>query len=749
MLKSLWLPGIFILLLPVLAAAQPGKSPAQLQKLLLETGRDTNRIKTLLELGKSYLYRRGEFAVDLDSALTYALEANALSEKLKLKEWIFESVVLISYCYIEKKDFQQCKNTFTKLIQKYQKTGDKELEANLWLQIAHKLRPEENMADECIGYLRKAIALYQQIGMEKKAIDALKEIADAHFVQDKLDESEQELKEVLERYKLIGFPNLHYTYDLLSAVATKKGDLDDALFYALETVKSMELTGDSTAAATFYYRLGRIYSEIGQNQKSIEWYRKSCDKRVGPSYVTCLAVARGLILVGKPQEALAFVQNLISESSPASSYERAYVESTLGECYYTLKQYAQAEKHYLEMAKEKEMLNQPSDFAARLNYSIAAFYMNQHRYKEAKYYLNKILALPNGVVAIPRLKSIHLNLFTIDSTDGNYLSAIQHYQVYKQLNDSVFNETKIRQIEELQIKYETEKKEKDIVFLQNERALQQSRLHEATLAKNLTFGGGSLLLVILGLLYNRYRLKQRSNRKLELQQIEINQTNHSLQTMVDEKELLLREIHHRVKNNLQIVMSLLNTQSAYLQNDAALTAIRDSQQRIHSISLIHKKLYQSNNIAQINMPVYIQELVDYLRDSYGTGQSVRFDLNIDPIDLDVIQAVPIGLILNEAISNAVKYAFPDNRAGVVAISMEHGEADQFKLTISDNGTGLPQGFDPRKSASLGMSLMRGLSKQLHGSFDLKNEGGLTISIVFVNETTFQSSVKSRAAEIMA
>jgi two-component sensor histidine kinase len=748
MFNSQWLLCICMLLLPGLTAAQSDKSPKQLQKLLLETGQDTLRIKRLLELGKTYLYRRGELAVDLDSALTYGLEAKTLSEALKLKEWIFESVVLVSYCYIEKKDFQQCRSVFTKLVQEYQKTGDKELEANLWLKIAHKLRPEENMSDECIGYLYKAMALYQQMRMEKKAIDALKEIADAHFVQGKLNESEQELKEVLERYKLIGFPNLHYTYDLLSAVATKKGNLNQALYYGLETIKNMELTGDSASAVVFYYRVARIYSEIGQNLKSIEWYKKACDKRQGPSYISCLAVARSLILVGKPQEALAFVKNLISESSPSTSYERAYVEATLGECYNALHQYSMAEKHYLELAKEKEILNQQSDFAARLNFSLAAFYMDRHRHSEAKYYLNKILSLENGKVSLPRIKSAHYNLFKIDSSAGNFISAIRHYQIFKQLNDSVFNDTKSRQIEELQIQYETEKKDKDIALLQNETALQQSRLHEANLAKNITFGGGSLLLVILGLLYNSYRLKQRSNRQLELQQIEINKTNHSLQNLLNEKELLLREIHHRVKNNLQIVMSLLNTQSAYLQNDAAVTAIRDSQQRIHSISLIHKKLYQSNNIARINMPVYIQELVDYLQDSFGTGQSIRFDLDLAPIDLDVVQAVPIGLILNEAISNSVKYAFPDQRSGLISISMEHGEADQFKLIIADNGIGLPPGFDLQQSASLGMSLMRGLSKQLHGSFDLRNERGLRISVIFANDNNFQSSTQSPAIETM-
>jgi two-component sensor histidine kinase len=305
--------------------------------------------------------------------------------------------------------------------------------------------------------------------------------------------------------------------------------------------------------------------------------------------------------------------------------------------------------------------------------------------------------------------------------------------MHKLLNDSIFSEAKSRQIEELQIQYETEKKEKDLNLLQKESALQQSQLQQASLTQNITFGSGTLLLVILGLLYNRYRLKQRSTRQLELQQTEINQTNRSLQLLLEEKERLLREIHHRVKNNLQIVMSLLNSQSIYLENEKALTAIRDSQQRIHSISLIHQKLYQSENIAMIDMSVYIRELVDYLQGSYDTGQNIRFDLQTEHIELDVTQAVPVGLILNEAISNAVKYAFPNHKDGTVTISMHQTDDNHFVLTVADNGRGLPEGFDINKSNSLGMSLMRGLSKQLKGSFELKNDNGLAIIMAFEKE----------------
>jgi two-component sensor histidine kinase len=199
---------------------------------------------------------------------------------------------------------------------------------------------------------------------------------------------------------------------------------------------------------------------------------------------------------------------------------------------------------------------------------------------------------------------------------------------------------------------------------------------------------------------------------------------------VEEKERLLREIHHRVKNNLQIVMSLLNSQSAYLENNQAIEAIRESQQRIHSISLIHQKLYQSEGAAIINMDSYIRELVEYLQSSFNTGLNIRFDLQIEPIQLDVTQAVPVGLILNEAISNAIKYAFPGKNEGLVRISMQGQSANRVVLIVQDNGVGLKSGFDIDQSKSLGMTLMRGLSEQLNGHFILKNDNGLAICCDF-------------------
>jgi two-component sensor histidine kinase len=742
MVKSLPIIGICLLIfLPGTMSAQYEKPIEDLRKRLREVPADSVRVRLLVELGALYLKKRGSFQTDLDSALLCAREASALSQSLNLKRWACESTVMVAHYHIEKKDLQQAKDIFIGLTQQYQKTGDKSLEALAWMKMGMKLR-WVIASGEAIGYLRKAIALSEQTGEQKQAADALKEIADIHLNLSKLDECEKELLEVIEKYKAAGFKNLHYTYDLLSAVASKKGNMNQALFYALETVKSMEATGDSASAGTFYYRLGRIYSELGQVEKGIEWYIKSCDKKSNVSFYTCLFAARGLTSIGKSEEGLAFAQDAIKRNPPTNTQEKAYVVMTLGDCYAGLKQYERAEKYFLEMIRYDLELNTKDDYSAMLNFDIADFYMDRKRYPSAEPYLKKILTFPANAVPVPMLKEIHHLLFKIDSAKGDFVSAIQHYQMHKLFNDSIFNETKSRQIEELQIQYETEKKERDLKILQSEKSVQQIQLQQANLTKNITFGTGSLLLVILGLLYNRYRLKQRVNKQLEDQQAEINQTNRSLQHLLEVRERLLREIHHRVKNNLQIVMSLLNSQSAYLENGKALTAIRDSQQRIHSISLIHQKLYQSENISLIDMSVYIRELTDYLQGSFDTGKNIRFDLQTEPIELDVTQAVPLGLILNEAISNAVKYAFPNGKTGTVTISMRQTGEDQLALSVADDGAGLPEGFDINKSNSLGMSLMRGLSKQLNGSFELKNENGLTVVVTFEREHVAEGEIES-------
>ena len=201
--------------------------------------------------------------------------------------------------------------------------------------------------------------------------------------------------------------------------------------------------------------------------------------------------------------------------------------------------------------------------------------------------------------------------------------------------------------------------------------------------------------------------------------------------LLDEKEWLMKEIHHRVKNNLQIVMSLLNSQSAYLKDNAALAAIKESQHRVHAISLIHQKLYQSDNLTAVDMEPYIKDVVEYLSDNLDSEHRIKFQVSITPLQLDVAQAVPMGLIINEAITNAIKYAFPNERIGLVNINLYHQLPDEIILTIADDGIGFAPGFNLEHAESLGMSLMKGLCKQLDGEFDIINNNGITIQVKFI------------------
>jgi len=283
----------------------------------------------------------------------------------------------------------------------------------------------------------------------------------------------------------------------------------------------------------------------------------------------------------------------------------------------------------------------------------------------------------------------------------------------------------------LNIIYETEKKSMDIIKLKNKTLLQQSKLKNEVFLRNSMVIFVFLLLIILGLLYKSFMFKKKTNKVLETQQNEINKKNTALQKLVVEKEWLLREIHHRIKNNLHMVVGLLASQTEFLKNEEAVQAINDSQNRIQAMSLIHQKLYQSESLSIIDMPSYIFELTEYLKDSFEIRNTIRIILDIDSFNLPLSHSIPIGLIFNEAVTNAIKYAFPNHKDGVITISLKAVENNKYVLIIRDNGIGLPPDFDPYNNPSLGIKLMHGLSADIDGKFLITNSNGTKITLEFI------------------
>lgn len=201
-----------------------------------------------------------------------------------------------------------------------------------------------------------------------------------------------------------------------------------------------------------------------------------------------------------------------------------------------------------------------------------------------------------------------------------------------------------------------------------------------------------------------------------------------VKSLLKENEWLLKELHHRVKNNLQIVTSLLHSQSAYLTDHAAINAIMGSQHRIQAMALLHKRLYQPESFATVFMRDYIADLVSYLLDSFHS--TIRCDLQVEDINLQIVHAVPVGLILNEIITNAIKFAFPHSPHDCVSIRLFNLSPGEICLEVKDNGRGFPDGFNTHDKTSFGMLLMKGLTEQLDGVFSIENSSGAMIRVCF-------------------
>jgi two-component sensor histidine kinase len=227
-----------------------------------------------------------------------------------------------------------------------------------------------------------------------------------------------------------------------------------------------------------------------------------------------------------------------------------------------------------------------------------------------------------------------------------------------------------------------------------------------------------------------YTLLELQKKIIDRQSFELQRFTIDNAKLSNEKEWLLKEIHHRVKNNLQIAISLLNTQTYYLDNVKAVEAIRQSRNRMYVLSLIHQRLYQADNLELIHMDGYVPELIGYIDESFAHDRDIRFHLHIGPVQLDVAQAIPIGLIINEAVTNSIKYAFPQQDGGTICIQLKYLDGNAILLEIMDDGVGVKPGFDIKQTHSMGMQLIDTLNEQLEGTMTIENKNGLRISILF-------------------
>jgi PAS domain S-box-containing protein len=219
-----------------------------------------------------------------------------------------------------------------------------------------------------------------------------------------------------------------------------------------------------------------------------------------------------------------------------------------------------------------------------------------------------------------------------------------------------------------------------------------------------------------------------------LRMVGINIDITGLRKMINEKETLLRELYHRTKNTMQIIKSMILLQANEFSSDEGVQkVVKNTEDRIQAISLVHQMLYKSRDLSRISIKEYIHELAPLVLESFGVSGRISLDINSEELFLLLDTAIPFGLILNELITNSVKYAFPGNRKGVITINLKTGEQDIVILNYSDNGIGIPEGFDFQNQKSLGMRLIQNIGiDQMLGKIEMKNHNGFTCRLEFQN-----------------
>lgn len=356
------------------------------------------------------------------------------------------------------------------------------------------------------------------------------------------------------------------------------------------------------------------------------------------------------------------------------------------------------------------------------NSALGETYLRKGRQGKSFPYLELALKQSREVKNYEQLEVVTGLLSEYHEMTGSPIKALTYYKESASLKDSFISKEEDERLINALKKYEAEKKEQEIMLLSAENEYKDLRNERDR--RNLIFAllGIGLLAVIASLvLINRNRIKK-LNVKLKAQK-EVISTN------LKEKELLLREIHHRVKNNLQVISSLLSLQSNYVKDDSALKALNLGKDRVKSMALIHQNLYQEGNLTGVKLKPYFEKLCKNLFDSYAlTSDNISLDLDIEDIDLEIDSVIPLGLVANELITNALKHAFSGKTEGKIGVSLRKKD-DYLVFTVEDNGKGVSEEQLNGQQNSFGYQMIHAFKEKLDADLIFNADNGLKVEMV--------------------
>jgi len=560
-------------------------------------------------------------------------------------------------------------------VQLAEKSGNKKSQPEFY-EMAGRMHANMLHLDTATALFNKAMAGYKAINNKKGQATTFLKIA---WVHKKDKHIEKAMEADMNALKLM--EEINDQEGIASALArvsddlTRQGRLNEALDYAKKAINICESHGMKKESMFAYFNAANVSIAMGKDAESLQYYDKAIE--------TCKA---------------------LNESEIALSD----FTNGRGNALKHLRRLPEALSEY----KKAQALAQKTNYTLAINTVIANLgevNMLMGNYPEALKYTLKTVELQENAKDFSNLIENYLHASTIYEKIGNYPSALAYQKKARLLRDSTATKESDEAMSELLTKYETEKKQSTITS-------QQQQLSQQKRVQWLTIGAACLLGILLIVGYRNYRGRTKSNKLLSAKNAE--------------NELLLKEIHHRVKNNLEVVSSLLALQSAQIDDPNTKEAMQEGQNRVQSIGIVHQKLYQGDNLGAIEMKDYFINLSESILDSFGAEKKVQVECAMEKLNVDIDTAVPLGLIVNELLTNTLKYAFPGEQKGKVQIKLEKRADGVLQMQVSDNGVGkngITQG------TGFGGQLISLLTRQLSGTMREESINGTQIIFEFKPE----------------
>ena len=489
-----------------------------------------------------------------------------------------------------------------------------------------------------------------------------------------------------------------------------KGDFNASVASFMEVLTEAESSGNLNRSASATNNLGTTFLEIGKYKEAEFYFLKAI--AIGFKRKDTIQLARTFANFGylkaelqQHDSALIYYQKALPIFIKAQDSLRvADNYLNIGRSLLSLNQNKEASQNFANALFIFKQFDDV-DGQCRTILNLADVEIASKNYKAALEYNFKALELAKANNSDYLIDFCYQGIADCYTFLGDYKNALEYFKRHKSLNDSINSLEKHQQIVDLQEKYQSNLKDKKI--LEDEIEINKKEKQQQTLLIILIASG--CIISILVFLF--YKLKQ---------------YNSKLETLIKEKEFLMHEVHHRVKNNLQLLGSLLELQIRSSDDEKTKHALLDSQNRVSSIATLHSKLYKQSNVISIQLDQYIIELCNDISKTF-TDKLFKINYSLDPVEMDVDKSIIIGLIVNEIVTNAIKHAYDGVNNPTLTIKLIH-ENKTITLSISDNGKGINGDVDTLSKKSLGLKVIKSLSKQIGAELVINNDIGLAYTL---------------------